>query len=77
MVFIYYLLSLISGFALTLQVGINGVLRSKIGSPILSSLISFGVGTLGLALVFFFTVLNDSSTLPTAIHMKIQVGGCF
>ncbi|MBU5299296.1 DMT family transporter [Clostridium sporogenes] len=70
MVFIYYLLSLISGFALTLQVGINGVLRFKIGSPILSSLISFGVGTLGLALVFFFTVLNGSSTLPTAIHIK-------
>ncbi len=77
MIFIYYLLSLISGFALTLQVGINGVLRSKIGSPILSSLISFGVGTLGLALVFFFTVSNGSSPLPTATHIKIQVGGCF
>lgn len=70
MVLIYYLLSLISGFALTLQVGINGVLRSKIGNPILSSLVNFGVGTLVLALVFFFTVLNGSSALPSATHIK-------
>lgn len=70
MVFIYYLISLVSGFALTLQVGINGELRSKIGNPILSSLISFGVGTLGLAIVFFFTVINGSSTLPTANNIK-------
>ncbi len=35
MTFLYYLLSLISGFALTLQVGINGAFRSKIGNPIL------------------------------------------
>lgn len=70
MTFIYYLLSLVSGFALTLQVGINGELRSKIGNPILSSLISFAVGALGLAMVFFFTVLNGSSSLPTANNIK-------
>ena len=70
MVFMYYLLSLVSGFALSLQVGINGELRSKIGNPILSSLISFGVGTLGLAIVFFITVMNGSSTLQTANNIK-------
>lgn len=82
MVFIYYVLSLVSGFALTLQVGINGVLRSKTGNPILSSLISFGVGTLGLAIVLFSTVLNGSSTLPTANNIKnaswwMFIGGLF
>lgn len=70
MAFIYYLLSLISGFALTLQVGINGALRSKIENPILSSLVSFGVGTLGLAFAFFFTILRGSISLPTAAHIK-------
>lgn len=70
MLYIYYLLSLVSGFALTLQVGINGELRSKIGNPILSSLISFAVGTLGLAIVFFSAVLNGSISLPTANHIK-------
>ncbi|WP_026895905.1 DMT family transporter [Clostridiisalibacter paucivorans] len=70
MVFTYYLLSLVSGFALTLQVGINGQLRFKMGNPILSSLISFSVGTLGLAIVFLSAVLNGSSALPTANHIK-------
>ncbi|WP_032123406.1 DMT family transporter [Clostridium amazonitimonense] len=70
MVFVYYLLSLVSGFVLTLQAGINGELRSKIGNPILSSLISFSVGTLGLGIVLFFTVINGSSTLPTDNNIK-------
>ena len=82
MVFMYYILSLVSGFALTLQVGINGVLRSKTGNPILSSLISFGVGSLGLAIVLFITVINGSSTLPTANNIKnaswwMFIGGLF
>ncbi|MCB2292377.1 DMT family transporter [Clostridium algoriphilum] len=82
MVFIYYLLALVSGFAVTLQVGINGQLRSKIGNPILSSLISFGVGTLGLAIVFFSTVIIGSSVLPTANNIKntswwMYIGGLF
>jgi transporter family-2 protein len=49
---LYYLLSFLSGIALTLQAGINGQLREKVGSPILSSLISFAVGMLSLAIVF-------------------------
>jgi len=67
---IYYLLSLISGFALTFQVGINGALRLKLGNPILSSLISFAVGTIALAMVLFLTVLNGSSSLPSAANIK-------
>lgn len=67
---IYYLLSLISGFALTFQVGINGALKLKLGNPLLSSLISFAVGTLGLALVLFLTALNGSSSLPSATSIK-------
>lgn len=67
---IYYFLALISGFALTLQVGVNGELRSKIGSPILSSLISFAVGTIVLTITFFFTVLSGSSSLQNFINIK-------
>ena len=82
MLFIYYVLSLVSGFAVTLQVGINGELRSKTGNPILSSLISFGVGTLGLAIVLLFTVINGSTSLPTANNIKniswwLFTGGLF
>lgn len=68
--FIYYFLALISGFALTLQAGINGELRSKIGSPILSSLISFAVGTIALIIIFSFTVLSGSSSSQNFINIK-------
>ncbi|HCQ88827.1 MULTISPECIES: DMT family transporter [unclassified Clostridium] len=68
--FIHYFLALISGFALTLQVGINGELRSKIGSPILSSLISFAVGTIVLTVTFFFTVLSGYSSSQNLINIK-------
>lgn len=82
MVLIYYLLSLISGFALTLQVGINGAFRSKIGNPIFSSFVSFAVGALGLAFVFVLTLINGSSTLPSATSIKntswwMLTGGLF
>jgi transporter family-2 protein len=50
--FIYYLLALLSGTFLTLQVGVNGRLRAGLGSPVLASLISFTVGSLGLAVTY-------------------------
>ena len=61
---LYYFLSLVSGMILTLQVGINGQLRSKVGSPLLSSLISFLVGTLGLVLVFAYFLFSGTYALP-------------
>lgn len=70
MLLIYPLLSLIAGFALSLQVGINGVLRSKTGSSILSSLISFTVGALALGVIFLFTLLNGTNSSITSIHVK-------
>jgi len=51
-------------------VGINGELRSKIGSPILSSLISFAVGTIVLTVTFFFTVLSGYSSSQNLINIK-------
>lgn len=66
----YYLLSFLSGLAVTLQVGINGQLRANTGNPILSSLISFVVGSVGLMLAFFFTLANGSYTLPGLDTMR-------
>jgi transporter family-2 protein len=44
-----YLLGLGVGIGLVLQVGMNSTLRSILGSPILAALISFVVGSVGLA----------------------------
>ncbi len=57
----YYVLSFLSGLALTFQVGINGQLREKIGSPVLASLISFVTGALTLTVVFLLTLAGGAS----------------
>ncbi|WP_018885531.1 DMT family transporter [Paenibacillus massiliensis] len=57
MSWLYYLISLLSGAALTLQVGVNNQLREKVNSPMLSSLLSFSVGALCLGIVFAGVVL--------------------
>ncbi|MDF2570135.1 MAG: putative rane protein [Sporomusa sp.] len=61
----YYLLTLISGVALTTQVGINGKLLSNLGSPILTSFVSFAIGTIGLAVAYIFAVIYGVQPLPT------------
>ncbi|MBP2661768.1 MAG: hypothetical protein H6Q69_4800 [Firmicutes bacterium] len=67
----YYLLSLISGAALTTQVGINGKLLSNVGSPVLTSFISFFVGTLGLAIAYIIAVYYGIQSVPT-LHAFTQ-----
>jgi len=81
-IIIYYLLSFIAGTAITLQVGINGQLRSNIGSPILASFISFLAGSIGLAFVFAVFVLNGTQTFPDMENIRhsqwwMWVGGLF
>ena len=50
---LYYLLAVIAGATVSSQVAINGKLLNYLGSPILTSLISFLVGTVGLAVLYF------------------------
>jgi bacterial/archaeal transporter family-2 protein len=47
----YFVLAFLAGAALPLQVGLNGELSRRVGSPVRASLISFAVGTLVLALL--------------------------
>ena len=61
---IYYVLSILSGLALTLQAGLNGQLREKFGNPVISSLISFFVGTIVLLFVYIFLVANKTYSFP-------------
>lgn len=60
MTLLYYLLSFVSGLFLSLQVVINGQLRQKVGSPILSSFISFLVGAICLGAIFCFSITSNS-----------------
>jgi transporter family-2 protein len=55
--------------ALTLQVALNGQLRSKVGSPVFSAFISFLVGAMGLGLVLTYTMLSGSYSLSDSTNM--------
>jgi transporter family-2 protein len=51
----YFALAFVAGMALTIQVGINSTLRHGLGNPAMATLVSFLVGTLGLALFLLLT----------------------
>jgi transporter family-2 protein len=53
MKFQYYLLSLLAGVAVAIQTGVNSQLRSDTNNPIFTALISFGVGTVALTILYF------------------------
>lgn len=77
----YYLLSFLSGLALTWQVGINGQLREKIGNPVLASLISFTTGALTLAVALGVLLLSGGTTLKSNLFGDVRwwmlTGGFF
>ena len=52
--FIFLIFALIAGMALPTQISINAQLRSIVGSPMIASMISFLVGTLGLIIISLF-----------------------
>jgi bacterial/archaeal transporter family-2 protein len=51
---VFLLLTIVAGALLPIQTGINLQLRGLIGHPLLAALVSFVVGTLGLAAVAAF-----------------------
>jgi bacterial/archaeal transporter family-2 protein len=55
MVYFYVLIAFLAGVALPIQVAMNATLRKTLGSPILSSLVSFVVGTVTLTLYAVIT----------------------
>ncbi len=51
MTWIYLLVALLLGGALSVQVGVNSQLRAAIGHPVIAAIASFLIGTMGLLLV--------------------------
>lgn len=59
----YYLLSVIAGVAVAFQTGVNSQLRTDTNNPVLTALISFGIGTVALV-VLYFTFFKQSPAFP-------------
>ncbi|WP_461212888.1 DMT family transporter [Lacticaseibacillus sp. GG6-2] len=73
------MIGLVIGFGLPVQTAINSRLRDAVGSPFWSSLISFLIGTIGLAIA---TVVSGVALLPSAQIVSSQpwwlwLGGVF
>lgn len=50
----FYLLSLLAGIAVAVQTGVNSQLRNDTNNPVLTALLSFAIGTVALAIIYFF-----------------------
>ncbi len=59
----YYLLSILAGVAVAFQTGVNSQLRTDTNNPVLTALISFGVGTVALV-IMYFTFFKQSPAFP-------------
>ena len=63
--FTYYLLSFLSGAAISTQAAINGKLSLSLASPLLTSIVSFAVGTLGLFAAYLLAVKSGLQSSPS------------
>ncbi len=55
MKFLFYLLPVFAGVAITIQSGVNSQLRLAIQHPLMAAFISFVVGTIALAILLIFS----------------------
>jgi transporter family-2 protein len=67
--FMYYLLSFLSGTAISTQAAINGKLLSSLDSPLLTSTVSFAVGTAGLFATYLIAVALGWQNSPSLHHV--------
>ena len=59
---LYYLVALLAGLAVTIQAGANAQLRLAVGSPVITAMISFLVGTV---ILVSFVLLTSTHLLPS------------
>ena len=63
----YYILSILAGVAVAFQTGVNSQLRTDTNNPVLTALISFGVGTI-LLMVLYFSFFRQSPIFPPGVN---------
>lgn len=67
--FMYYLLSFLSGTAISTQAAVNGKLVASLASPLLTSTVSFAVGTAGLFAAYLLAVTLGWQNSPSLHHV--------
>jgi bacterial/archaeal transporter family-2 protein len=69
MKFIFYILPLLAGVAMSVQAGVNSQLRTILSNPILAAFISFVTGSLALMILLFF---SKKGLPPVEIYSSIS-----
>ena len=74
----YYILSILAGVAVAFQTGVNSQLRTDTNNPVLTALISFGVGTI-LLTILYLSFFRQSPVFPPGVNLKWWefMGGAF
>jgi transporter family-2 protein len=62
----FLLFAAAAGVALTLQLGVNNRLREGLENPILTALVSFAIGAVGIVAYLLLSLWNGSYAMPTA-----------
>lgn len=65
----YYLLSVLAGLAVAFQTGVNSQLRTDTNNPVLTALISFGVGTMVLV-ILYLSFFRQSPLFPAGVDFQ-------
>lgn len=65
----YYLLSVLAGVAVAFQTGVNSQLRTDTHNPVLTALISFGVGTI-LLIILYVSFFRQSPVFPAGVDFR-------
>jgi transporter family-2 protein len=72
-----YLLAIVVGAGLTLQVGMNGTIGTAIGSPLLASVANFVIGTVALGAVALASGVRVAPGSAAAVPAGAWLGGLF
>jgi transporter family-2 protein len=75
MTYVPHLLAVLVGAGLTIQVGMNATVRLVIGSPIIATIVNFGVGLAGLFLIALATNARPAPGSIVAVPAWAWLGG--
>lgn len=76
MKYLFFLMPIIAGIAMSIQSGVNGQLRAGLNHPILAAFLSFLGGTLALALILLFSKQSlPAATVYQGIEWYKYTGG--
>jgi transporter family-2 protein len=70
MTYLYIVLAVLAGVAVSIQIGVNNALRFILGNPILAAFSSFAVGTVGL-LAYALIVRTPWPSLQTVAKVPV------